>query len=224
MKENDLKELDAQLAAIYGERHKYNSTIEACTSIWQKCPFKVGNRVRLTQAPEISEDVAWGWRGSKHFLVKGAVATVMEREFYSGLFCFALHFDDETWIDMRGVKRKPDKPSFYYFSENKIESMSEVPKKVEGNELKMQELETKYRVLHEHHSEVESLLVTTIADCDTIRECLVQAVRDRDAAYTILRRIVDNVNIGEPVYDSSIFIVDAKALLKGKTKAKAPKR
>ena len=93
--------------------------------LFERAPFKPGDRVRLTATPEISSEVRWGWLGAKHFMVKGALATVREVDFSRGQFEAYLHMDDETWIDSEGVHRPVDSPSLYHFWENQIERVVE---------------------------------------------------------------------------------------------------
>jgi hypothetical protein len=94
---------------------------DACT-IWQKCNFIVGDKVKLNKTPVINTEESWGWLGSKHFLIKGAMATVRTREFYNGHFVFGLHFDHESWIDGNGKARPvKDTKSLFMFSETWLE-------------------------------------------------------------------------------------------------------
>jgi len=50
------------------------------------CPYKVGERVKLSKTLDIRPDS--GWYGSRHFLIEGATATVIQTNFRDGLFCF----------------------------------------------------------------------------------------------------------------------------------------
>ena len=69
-------------------------------------PFKVGDRVELIKTPIINEKESWGWLSSKHFLVKGALATVKDVDYEDGKFIVDVIFDEESWIDDKGKKRK----------------------------------------------------------------------------------------------------------------------
>lgn len=81
-------------------------------------PFKAGDRVRLAKTPTINEKESWGWMSAKHFLVKGAKATVQEVGCGEGGFTYTLVFDDETWIHPHTKeKMKHDKPHHYTFGE-----------------------------------------------------------------------------------------------------------
>ena len=62
--------------------------------------FKVGDRV------ELREDCTH-WAHCKHFMIKGAVATVRYADYYKGNYRYEIEFDDETWINMDGIKKAP---------------------------------------------------------------------------------------------------------------------
>lgn len=65
-------------------------------------PFKVGDRVELARTPVITEKVAFGWIGSKHFLVEGAVGVVRSLEVFSdGRLRVNVAFDNESWKSTR---------------------------------------------------------------------------------------------------------------------------
>jgi hypothetical protein len=61
-------------------------------------PFKIGDRVRLTRTPEITNDVCFGWIGHKHFLVEGSVGTVRDAGCGSRGFWFLVALDEQSWI------------------------------------------------------------------------------------------------------------------------------
>jgi hypothetical protein len=104
---------------------KLTELIDAHGSLFDRfCPFKVGDRVRLTKTPEISKKIAWGWLRGKHFLVAGAKATVTSRGYRGDAFCFGLVFDDESWIDGDGRLNPMDRPSVYTFSEYSVEGVN----------------------------------------------------------------------------------------------------
>ncbi len=64
-------------------------------------PFKPGDRVALTKTPEITGEKSWGWLGSKHFLVEGAVGVVVSIDADERGFSAMVQFDDESYIDHR---------------------------------------------------------------------------------------------------------------------------
>lgn len=66
--------------------------------LFELLPFKIGQRVKLKEAPVIDEKTAWGWLSSKHFLIKGAKATIRDVHIYDGKVTYLLAFDNETWI------------------------------------------------------------------------------------------------------------------------------
>lgn len=86
-------------------------------------PFKPGHRVRLKSTPLITPEKSHGWMGCRHFLVKGAKATVEEVGCGEGGFTFHIIFDDETWIDQEGKKRKPTSRHHFAFGEDSLESL-----------------------------------------------------------------------------------------------------
>ena len=87
-------------------------------------PFKVGDRVKLAKTPTITEKESWGWMGCKHFLVKGAKATVEEVGCGEGGFTFSMLFDDETWIHPHtGKKMKHERPHHFMFGEQWVEKL-----------------------------------------------------------------------------------------------------
>lgn len=80
-------------------RYKLSRILENHQSMFDRfCPFKIGDRIQLTAAPEISDKVSWGWLGSEHFLVPGSVGTIASLDFSKDLFVFGVIFDNESWI------------------------------------------------------------------------------------------------------------------------------
>jgi hypothetical protein len=80
------------------------------------CPFVEGDRVALVDTPEISQGS--GWYGSKHFLIKGALATVASTDFRDGLFHFSLLFDDDSFFHYKTGEVIPVDPKYIFrFSE-----------------------------------------------------------------------------------------------------------
>jgi hypothetical protein len=95
--------------------------LQSANTIWQKCPYQIGQAVQLNKTPEITGEKSWGWLHASHFLIKGAIAHIKTRKFYDGRFVFGLNFQDESWIDFEGkIHTRPDK-SLYMFGENWIE-------------------------------------------------------------------------------------------------------
>ena len=71
---------------------------EYAKALFDRAPFRSGDRVRLVRNPEISEAKSPGWMCAKHFLVKGALGTVQCVDFCGGLFNASIVWDDESWI------------------------------------------------------------------------------------------------------------------------------
>ena len=86
-------------------------------------PFKVGDKVELAVTPTISEEVAWGWLGAKHFLKKGATGVVVSATCGARGFRFGVVFDEETWIspvDKLEKEVEKDKRHEYVFGESSL--------------------------------------------------------------------------------------------------------
>jgi hypothetical protein len=91
-------------------------------------PFKVGDEVELSKTPDI--DAGSGWRGSKHFLVEGAVATVRGVEVDSQGLCFTLEFDNETYLHYHTNEPiAPEKKHGFCF---RADSICKAPRKCHG--------------------------------------------------------------------------------------------
>ena len=83
--------------------------------------FKKGSRVKLKE-DYTGKDT--GWQHCKHFLKKGALATVKEADYMDGSYCYRIVFDNETWlrdsIDFKKLKEPiempvKDKHSFLFY-------------------------------------------------------------------------------------------------------------
>ena len=111
-------ELDNLLSDEFG--YKLNEVLQNYASLFNRfCPYKVGDRVQLKENLDIAQDS--GWYNSKHFLVKGAMATVKTCGNYRNeLFCFGLEFDDESYIDTHGEIKPVIAKHLYYLSERQI--------------------------------------------------------------------------------------------------------
>lgn len=73
-------------------------------------PHKIGDRVRLTDTPVINERESWGWLGAKHFLVKGAIATVVSVDAHGDGFSYGLEFEHDSWINSYTKEVNPRPP------------------------------------------------------------------------------------------------------------------
>ncbi len=114
-------EIDNLLNNEFG--FKLNEVLQSYASLFNRfCPYKVGDRVQLKETLDIPEDS--GWYSRRHFLIKGAIATVREIGYRNDLFSFGLVFDDESYIHYQSKEVIPisDK-GVYYLSENEIEGV-----------------------------------------------------------------------------------------------------
>ena len=60
-----------------GTDYKLNEVLQSYTSMFNRfCPYQVGDRIKLKSDLNISDNS--GWQSSKHFLIKGAIATVKD--------------------------------------------------------------------------------------------------------------------------------------------------
>jgi len=116
-----IKELDKLLDR--GELgFKLEQVLGSYASLFNRfCPYKVGDRVQLIEDLDIPE--GHGWYSGKHFLIKGAIATVKDVGYRNDLFSFGLEFDNESWVDYETREIIPIKEGKHllYFAENKIE-------------------------------------------------------------------------------------------------------
>ena len=119
--EEHAKELQSLLSQEFG--YKLTTVLNSYHGLFERfCPYKIGDRVQLTKDPEIL--YGSGWYGYKHFLIKGAIATVESQDFRDGKFRFGLIFDDESWIssiDGKITKAHPAPHHIFGFSEDYLE-------------------------------------------------------------------------------------------------------
>lgn len=117
-----IDQIEKDINDLVGGRYRYKLEfiLKTYTSLFDRfCPFKVGDRVQLKTTPEISKDVAWGWLGAKHFLVEGAIATVVTADYRDDSFEFGLQFDDDSWVDRSGNLRlvEIERRGIFWFGE-----------------------------------------------------------------------------------------------------------
>jgi len=87
--------------------------------------FKEGDRVKLSKEPEISSTKNYGWLGSKHFLVKGALGTIKEVSHFNGVFRYSIEFDEET-ICVGNSRVIPKRKASFCFEEEYLISSNEI--------------------------------------------------------------------------------------------------
>jgi hypothetical protein len=102
---------------------KLNEVLLTHASLFRRfCPYKGGDRVQLKESLDIPE--GYGWHHCRHFLIKGAIATVKETGYRDDAFTFGLVFDDESCVHYRTgeiIPTEDDEKHLFYLSENKIE-------------------------------------------------------------------------------------------------------
>lgn len=135
--------LAEDLNAVMDKVHKYRSSsyiyhlrclIAAKNLLLNKyLPIKKGDRVKLVK--NVNIDDAPGWAGCKHFLVKGALATVANVEVrcsvakqienYEESIAYDLIFDNESYIDHNGqlCMTEEDHKHTFCFGESMLEKL-----------------------------------------------------------------------------------------------------
>jgi hypothetical protein len=99
----------------------FNKIEEYVTALFTNfAPFQEGDRVRLTAAP----DCYGHWAGSKHFLIPGALGTVASMDYSHDQFWGSVMFDNESWIDARGVVHPRQNAHTYTISEKLLERVT----------------------------------------------------------------------------------------------------
>lgn len=102
---------------------------EYARGLFDRAPFKDGDRVRLKKTPEINIKDSWGWMHAKHFLVEGCEGTVSDVDYRDGRFVALFCPDNQTfildWGEMKGIPQPIDgRPGHYGFSEEYLERVS----------------------------------------------------------------------------------------------------
>jgi hypothetical protein len=96
------------------------------------CPHQPGDRVVLAQPPKITLEESWGWWPSRHFLIEGAAGTVKEIDWSGGRaghYSCAIDFDDESWIDCKGVAQpvSPERHHVFWMAASRLERAATRP-------------------------------------------------------------------------------------------------
>jgi len=86
--------------AFHGETIRFlNIFVKSYQNMFERfCPYKVGEEVELNQTLKVDDT---GWRDCKHFLIEGATAVIIVRDFRDGKFRFYVKFNDDSWVDCR---------------------------------------------------------------------------------------------------------------------------
>src|SRR5579872_2634935 len=89
--------------------------------------FKLGDRVELNYTPVITATDSWGWLSNRHFLIKGALATVVEISYWDNEFHYLLQFDGDTsWIGENNIIHPKDDPTHrhnFSFPERRLDKV-----------------------------------------------------------------------------------------------------
>lgn len=103
--------------SLYELLRRYSSMIEGAI---KEAPFQKGDRVQLLTDPVIGPGS--GWLGAKHFLVKGAKATVRCVQLNSNGWRIGLMFDKDSHVDINGKEHLRDASDrgVYFFPANQV--------------------------------------------------------------------------------------------------------
>ena len=55
-------------------------------ALFERAPFREGDRVRLRMTPSITPEKSWGWMHAKHFLVEGREGICRDVDYSDGMF------------------------------------------------------------------------------------------------------------------------------------------
>lgn len=92
--------------------------------ITKYAPFPLGSWVALNKN-WTTNDPNSGWHSSQHFLIKGAVAKVVDVEVYrAGDLKYCLVFENESWMDDKGEVRQIKDKHQYTFSGEWLELLN----------------------------------------------------------------------------------------------------
>lgn len=103
------KEFSNSISGACGGSFEWGMTemADSYLSIFDRfCPYKNDDRVELLRDVEIESSS--GWYPCRHFLIRGAKATINNRGYNNGKFSFEVVFDDESWIDGDGNEKPVD--------------------------------------------------------------------------------------------------------------------
>lgn len=95
-----------------GNRYYLNQAYGFLEAMENHLPVKKGSNVKLKIIPDCNN----AWRSCKHFLIKGAPATVESIGSHDGYIYIYLIFDNESWIDSEGkVNPMQEKHTFKFY-------------------------------------------------------------------------------------------------------------
>jgi hypothetical protein len=122
----DMKNLDTAF-------RKFNSTVssgpasfyfEEIMGYYEGCmkaaKFQEGDRVTLK---EDWTGGASGWQHCKHFLKEGSPATVKSIDYHKGKYRYEIEFDNETWMDDKGVEKPTSHKHLFTFGQKELKRL-----------------------------------------------------------------------------------------------------
>lgn len=111
---------EAESALSHGPSDYYEEKItDYVNALFDRfAPFKVGNRIAISNAPQIKKGS--GWDGSQHFLIKGEQGIIQSVDYYDNKFVADIVFDNESWIDSKGLKQPVSIKHTFRLNENEV--------------------------------------------------------------------------------------------------------
>jgi len=83
--------------------------------------FQEGDRVTLK---EDWNGQASGWQHCKHFLKEGSPATVKSIDYHKGKYRYEIEFDNETWINDKGVEKPTSLKHLFTFRQKELKRLT----------------------------------------------------------------------------------------------------
>lgn len=135
MYKNKLEKIVEDMKNLDEAFKRFNSTVsggpasfyfEKIMGYYEGCmaasKFKEGDRVTLKE--DWTGDAS-GWQHCKHFLKEGEPATVQSVDYHKGKYRYEIEFDNETWIDDKGVKKPTSHKHLFTFYQKQLKRLDE---------------------------------------------------------------------------------------------------
>ena len=143
-REKAMAHIDKVLAAVdafadvtrFSEHPYYWKKLrEYAEALFERGPFKPGDKVRLTKTIDVTPEKSWGWMAYKHMLVEGNTATVKYVDYREGHFNAMVLFDRESVFlyDGKEVVKAPEDRGLFTLWDTQIERVEwPVPRQSTG--------------------------------------------------------------------------------------------
>lgn len=96
----EMREILAPRKSQHDHTFYFDRLVEYKEALFSKrfAPFQVGDYIEIIEAPVINNEVAWGWTGCKHFLIKGAIGFVKNVDYVNNTYVADCTFESESYI------------------------------------------------------------------------------------------------------------------------------